>query len=43
MTNKQIKDLSQDMFELTKYDELESERIDSPVYSYWRSVFRKFF
>ncbi|PCS00931.1 oligopeptide ABC transporter permease OppC [Lactococcus fujiensis] len=31
------------MFELTKYDELESERIDSPVYSYWRSVFRKFF
>ncbi len=43
MTNKQIKDLSQDMFVLTKYDELESERIDSPVYSYWRSVFRKFF
>ncbi|MDR2975966.1 MAG: ABC transporter permease [Streptococcaceae bacterium] len=43
MTNKKIENLTADLFEFAKVDELDSERIDAPIYSYWRSVFRKFF
>lgn len=32
-----------DAFTFVKLDNLESEKIDAPTYSYWRSVARKFF
>ena len=32
-----------ELFTLVKHDELESERITAPRYSYWKSVFRVFF
>ena len=32
-----------DLFEFAKFDELESEHIAAPRYSYWKSVFRTFF
>lgn len=35
--------LSDDMFEFVQYDESKSEKIATPEYSYWGSVFRKFF
>lgn len=35
--------LTDDMFEFVKVDEKKSEKIDSPEYSYWGSVFKKFF
>ena len=34
---------SQDLFEFAAYDELESEHIAAPRYSYWKSVWRTFF
>ncbi|HIX70654.1 oligopeptide transport system permease [Enterococcus diestrammenae] len=36
-------DLQQSDFSFVKMDEHASERIDAPVYSYWRAVARKFF
>lgn len=36
-------EITKELFEFTRVDELTSERIDAPIYSYWRSVFRKFF
>ena len=33
----------QDLFKFVKLDSLESEKIDAPNYSYWKSVARKFF
>lgn len=38
-----IEELTPEMFDLVQVDQLASERIDAPVYSYWRSVFKKFF
>lgn len=35
--------LSDDLFEFVKVDEKASEKIATPEYSYWGSVFRKFF
>ncbi len=35
--------LSDDLFEFVKIDEKASEKIATPEYSYWESVFRKFF
>ncbi|MFC4651961.1 oligopeptide ABC transporter permease OppC [Lactococcus nasutitermitis] len=43
MTQEKINKVTDDMFEFTRVDELASEKIDAPIYSYWRSVFRKFF
>lgn len=40
LTSEQISD---DMFEFVQYDESKSEKIATPEYSYWGSVFRKFF
>ncbi|MBR4457285.1 MAG: ABC transporter permease, partial [Solobacterium sp.] len=36
-------ELNQDLFEIQIADDTESEHIAAPQYSYWRSVFRKFF
>lgn len=43
MTQEKINKVTDDMFEFMRVDELASEKIDAPIYSYWRSVFRKFF
>ena len=31
------------LFEFAEFDELESEHIAAPAYSYWKSVWRTFF
>ena len=36
-------ELNQDLFEIEIADDSESEHISAPQYSYWRSVFRRFF
>ena len=35
--------MSENKFEFVKVDDSASEHIAAPKYSYWRSVFRKFF
>ena len=42
MANEQL-EITQDLFEFVKTDEKASEHIAAPQYSYWKSVFRKFF
>ena len=32
-----------DLFAIVNHDDLESEKITAPRYSYWKSVFRVFF
>ena len=34
--------ISNDKFQFVKRDDYASEAIDTPAYSYWRSVFRQF-
>ena len=36
-------EMNQDLFQIQIADDTESEHIAAPQYSYWRSVFRKFF
>lgn len=47
MTEQKLKDeelvLSDDMFDFVKLDETASEKISTPEYSYWGSVWKKFF
>ncbi len=46
MTNEQVKELGlskEELFSFVDHDELESEKITAPRYSYWQSVFRVFF
>lgn len=45
MTEEKLKDyeLSDDMFTFVKVDDRISEKLTSPTYSYWGSVFKKFF
>ncbi|MCL2112973.1 MAG: ABC transporter permease [Streptococcaceae bacterium] len=43
MINKKAEQITDELFEFVRADELSSEKIDAPVYSYWRAVFRKFF
>lgn len=45
MTEDQLKDitLTDDLFEFIEVDDRESEVIETPEYSYWGSVFKKFF
>ena len=35
--------IDKSLFEFAAFDELESEHIAAPRYSYWKSVFRVFF
>ena len=35
--------IDKSLFEFAAFDELESEHIAAPRYSYWKSVFRTFF
>lgn len=39
----ETKNTSSDGFKFVKVDQLASEKIDAPTYSYWRSVMRQFF
>ena len=41
--NKNISLSDEELFTLINNDELESEKITAPRYSYWKSVFRVFF
>lgn len=45
MKNKELKniEISPELFEFVKLDEKATEKIETPKYSYWGSVFRKFF
>jgi len=41
-TTEQEVEVTQDLFELAEFDELKSEHIEAPRYSYWKSVWRTF-
>lgn len=43
LSEEEMKDLPQDLFEFAEYDEKEAERTGYSNYSYWRSTFRMFF